>query len=154
MTWTIQLMAWYKIHKRSFPWRKSRDPYKIWLSEIILQQTRIAQGIPYYQSFIENFPTVDALAAADEQQVLKLWQGLGYYSRARNLHHTAQAIVSDYDSVFPHIFSELLTLKGVGNYTASAISSICFDEPQAVVDGNVYRVLARYFGKDTPIDAS
>ena len=154
MTWTIQLMAWYKIHKRSFPWRKSRDPYKIWLSEIILQQTRIAQGTPYYQSFIKNFPTVEALAAADEQQVLKLWQGLGYYSRARNLHHTAKAIVSDYNAVFPKTFTELCTLKGVGNYTASAISSICFDEPQAVVDGNVYRILARYFGKDTPIDAS
>ncbi|MFQ3335805.1 MAG: A/G-specific adenine glycosylase [Candidatus Arcticimaribacter sp.] len=154
MTWTNLLMAWYKTNKRSFPWRKSRDPYKIWLSEIILQQTRIAQGTPFYTSFIEAFPTVNDLAAADEQQVLKLWQGLGYYSRARNLHHTAQIIVSQYNSVFPKTFEELLLLKGVGNYTASAISSICFDEPQAVVDGNVYRVLARYFGKETPIDAS
>ena len=154
MTWTNLLMAWYNTNKRSFPWRKSRDPYKIWLSEIILQQTRIAQGTPYYISFIETFPTVDDLAAADEEQVLKLWQGLGYYSRARNLHHTAQVIVSQYNSVFPKTFEELLSLKGVGNYTASAISSICFDEPQAVVDGNVYRVLSRYFGKDTPIDAS
>lgn len=154
MTWTIQLMAWYKIHKRSFPWRKSRDPYRIWLSEIIMQQTRVAQGTPYYQSFIENYPTIEDLAAADEEHVLKLWQGLGYYSRARNLHHTAQVIVSEYDAVFPDTFKELLTLKGIGDYTASAISSICFDEPQAVVDGNVYRVLARYFGKETPIDAS
>ena len=154
MTWTNLLMAWYNTNKRPFPWRKSRDPYKIWLSEIILQQTRVAQGTPYYVSFIEAFPTVDDLAVADEEQILKLWQGLGYYSRARNLHHTAQVIVSQYNSVFPKTFEELLSLKGVGNYTASAISSICFDEPQAVVDGNVYRVLSRYFGKDTPIDAS
>tara|TARA_B100000767_G_C19771967_1_gene540534 strand:- start:3493 stop:4509 length:1017 start_codon:yes stop_codon:yes gene_type:complete len=147
-------MAWYKIHKRPLLWRESRDPYKIWLSEIILQQTRIAQGAPYYESFITAFPTVNHLAAADEREVLKLWQGLGYYSRAINLHHTAQVIVSEYNSIFPKTFKNLLTLKGVGNYTASAISSICFDEPQAAVDGNVYRVLARYFGKDTPIDAS
>lgn len=154
MTWTNQLMAWYKIHKRSFPWRKTRDPYRIWLSEIIMQQTRVAQGTPYYQSFIKNYPTIRELAAADEEQVLKLWQGLGYYSRARNLHHTAKVVVSDYNAIFPRTFKELCTLKGIGNYTASAISSICFDEPQAVVDGNVYRILARYFGKETPIDAS
>ena len=154
MNWTNQLMAWYKIHKRSFPWRQTTDPYSIWLSEVILQQTRVSQGTPYYNSFIESFPTVDHLAAAEEQQVLKLWQGLGYYSRARNLHYTAKVIVSEYDSVFPKTFKELLTLKGIGDYTASAISSICFDEPQAVIDGNVYRVLSRYFGKDTPIDVS
>jgi len=154
MTWTTQLMAWYKVHKRSFPWRKSTDPYSIWLSEIIMQQTRVAQGTPYYESFIKNFPTVNDLAAAEEQQVLKLWQGLGYYSRARNLHYTAKEIVSEYNSVFPKTFKELLTLKGIGDYTASAISSICYDEPQAVIDGNVYRVLSRFFGKDTPIDAS
>jgi A/G-specific adenine glycosylase len=154
MTWTNLLMAWYKTHKRSFPWRKTRDPYKIWLSEIILQQTRIAQGTPYYKAFVKAFPTVNELAAADEEAVLKLWQGLGYYSRARNLHHTAKYIVSEFNSVFPDNFKELVTLKGVGDYTASAISSICFKEPQAVVDGNVYRLLSRYFGKDTPIDAS
>ncbi|MDC1081006.1 A/G-specific adenine glycosylase [Flavobacteriaceae bacterium] len=154
MNWTTQLMAWYKINKRSFPWRQTTDPYRVWLSEVIMQQTRVAQGTPYYTSFIENFPTIDHLAAAKEQQVLKLWQGLGYYSRARNLHYTAKVIVSEYDSVFPKTFKELLTLKGIGDYTASAISSICFNEPQAVIDGNVYRVLSRYFGKDTPIDAS
>ena len=154
MNWTTQLMAWYKINKRSFPWRQTTDPYRVWLSEVIMQQTRVAQGTPYYTSFIENFPTIDHLAAAKEQQVLKLWQGLGYYSRARNLHYTAKVIVSEYDSVFPNTFKELLTLKGIGDYTASAISSICFNEPQAVIDGNVYRVLSRYFGKDTPIDAS
>ena len=154
MNWTTQLMAWYKINKRSFPWRQTTDPYRVWLSEVIMQQTRVAQGTPYYISFIENFPTIDHLAAAKEQQVLKLWQGLGYYSRARNLHYTAKVIVSEYDSVFPKTFKELLTLKGIGDYTASAISSICFNEPQAVIDGNVYRVLSRYFGKDTPIDAS
>ena len=153
MNWTTQLMAWYKINKRSFPWRQTTDPYRVWLSEVIMQQTRVAQGTPYYTSFIENFPTIDHLAAAKEQQVLKLWQGLGYYSRARNLHYTAKVIVSEYDSVFPKTFKELLTLKGIGDYTASAISSICFNEPQAVIDGNVYRVLSRYFGKDTPIDA-
>ncbi len=136
------------------PWRESKDPYKIWLSEIILQQTRVAQGLPYYLRFIERFPAVDDLARAQEDQVLKLWQGLGYYSRARNLHATAKMVVNEYGGVFPDTYKGLLGLKGVGDYTASAIASICFDVPEPVVDGNVYRVLSRYFGVGTPINSS
>ena len=136
------------------PWRGLRDPYAIWLSEIMLQQTRVEQGLPYYHRFRETFPTVRHLAEASEEQVLKLWQGLGYYSRARNLHATAKYVWFDLDGEFPNNYKELLQLKGVGDYTASAIASICFDEPQAVVDGNVFRVLSRYFGLDEPIDGS
>lgn len=154
MEWTKTLLDWYKENKRDFPWRKSQDPYHIWLSEIILQQTRVQQGLPYYEKFIRNFPTVFDLAAASEDKVLKLWQGLGYYSRARNLHASAQWVVNERQGIFPQTFKELLLLKGVGDYTASAIASICFEEPQAVVDGNVYRFLARFFGIETPIDAS
>lgn len=136
------------------PWRNTTDPYRIWLSEIILQQTRVAQGLPYYERFVTAFPTVQDLAAASQEEVLKLWQGLGYYSRGRNLHHTAQYISQELDGTFPNTYKELLTLKGVGDYTASAIASISFNEPTAVVDGNVYRVLSRVYGIDTPINST
>ena len=136
------------------PWRKTNNPYYIWLSEIILQQTQVRQGLPYYEAFIANYPTIFDLANANESDVLKLWQGLGYYSRARNLHTTAKHIVYKLNGVFPNTYKELLKLKGVGDYTASAIASICFNEPTAVVDGNVYRVLSRYFGINTPINSS
>ena len=136
------------------PWRNTTNPYYIWLSEIILQQTRVAQGTSYYLKFIEHFSTIQDLANADEQLVLKLWQGLGYYSRARNLHFTAQHIVNDLDGKFPNTYKELVKLKGVGDYTASAIASICFNESTAVVDGNVYRLLSRYYGIKTPINSS
>ena len=148
------LEAWYLSVNRDLPWRKTKDPYSVWLSEIILQQTRVAQGTSYYLRFIENFPTVFDLANAEEEKVLKLWQGLGYYSRARNLHYSAKYIVNELNGEFPKSYSKLLQLKGVGDYTASAIASICYDEKTAVVDGNVYRVLSRYFGKDTPINSS
>jgi len=154
MSFSHIILQWYKKNKRDLPWRETRDPYKIWLSEIILQQTRVAQGTPYYLKFIENFLTVQDLANASEEKVLKLWQGLGYYSRARNLHATAKMVVQNYDGSFPDTYSELLKLRGVGDYTASAVASICFDEPQPVVDGNVYRVLARYFGIDFAINSS
>ena len=154
MIFSKKILYWYSRNKRSLPWRKSKDPYKIWLSEIILQQTRVAQGTPYYLRFIEHFPTVFELAQASEEQVLKLWQGLGYYSRARNLHNTAKVIVNEYDGIFPKSYQELLKLKGVGDYTASAIASICYNEPKAVVDGNVYRVLSRFYGVDLPINSS
>lgn len=140
------LAEWYEISKRSLPWRESGDPYRIWLSEIILQQTRVAQGLPYYLRFIERFETVDALAAAPETDVLRLWQGLGYYSRARNLHRCAHQVVSEFGSVFPSTFDELRRLRGIGDYTAAAIASIAFNQSVAVLDGNVYRVLARIFG--------
>ncbi len=145
---------WYAQNKRDLPWRSTKDPYRIWLSEIILQQTRIDQGLPYYLRFLEAFPTVFELANATEQQVLKLWQGLGYYSRARNLHYTAKEIAFEQDGVFPKTFNELQKLKGVGVYTASAIASICYGEAVAVVDGNVYRVLSRFFGVDTAINST
>lgn len=148
------LIAWYLNNKRAMPWRTTRDPYRIWLSEIILQQTRVEQGLPYYISFTDTFPTVHDLAKASEEQVLKLWQGLGYYSRARNLHACAQYIVNHLNGVFPNTYEGLLQLKGVGDYTASAIASICFNQPTAVVDGNVYRVLSRVFGIDTPINST
>lgn len=154
MSFSKVLIHWYLQNDRSLPWRKTKNPYFIWLSEIILQQTRVAQGMPYYLKFAEAFPTVFDLAEASETSVLKLWQGLGYYSRARNLHFAAKQVVHDYQGVFPDTYKELIKLKGVGDYTASAISSICFDEPNAVVDGNVYRVLARYFGVSTPINSS
>lgn len=154
MNFTSELIFWYKLNKRELPWRNRNDPYAIWLSEVILQQTRIDQGLAYYEAFIENFPTVFDLAQADEETVLKLWQGLGYYSRARNLHHTAKEIVENFNGIFPDSHKDLLKLKGVGDYTASAIASICFEEPQAVVDGNVFRVLSRVFGIETPTDTS
>lgn len=154
MQFSKLLTQWYLENKRDLPWRKTRDPYKIWLSEIMLQQTRIEQGLPYYNKFIEAFPTVFDLASADAEKVLKLWQGLGYYSRARNLHATAKYVAEELNGVFPDNYSDLKKLKGVGDYTASAIASICYDEPVAVVDGNVYRVLSRIFNIHTPINTT
>ena len=151
MQFSNSLTAWYLQNKRDLPWRNTTDPYKIWLSEIMLQQTRVAQGLPYFLRFIESFPTVFDLANASEEEVLKLWQGLGYYSRARNLHATAKIIANDYGGDFPNNFKELLKLKGVGDYTAAAIASFSFNEVIPVVDGNVYRVLARYFDIETNI---
>lgn len=146
-----KLISWYQDHKRDLPWRDTTDPYKVWLSEIILQQTRVVQGLPYYKRFTEAFPTVEDLAAADEQEVLRLWQGLGYYSRARNLHACAKTIVEDLGGKFPQTASELKKLKGIGDYTAAAIASFCFREAVPVLDGNVYRVAARFFGIDANI---
>ncbi len=154
MTFSNQLIIWYLQNKRELPWRKLKDPYAIWLSEIIMQQTRIEQGLPYYRKFLAVFPTVFDLAEADELQVLKNWQGLGYYSRARNLHSTAKYVAQECNGIFPDTYKDLLKLKGVGDYTASAIASICFNEATAVVDGNVFRVLARYFGIQTPINST
>lgn len=148
------LIQWYLHKKRDLPWRKTKNPYLVWLSEIMLQQTRVAQGMSYYLNFSETFPTVFDLAKASETEVLKMWQGLGYYSRARNLHFTAKYISNELNGKFPNNYKDLLKLKGIGDYTASAIASICFDEPNAVVDGNVYRVLARYFGISTPINTT
>lgn len=148
------LLPWYREHHRGLPWRETRDPYRIWLSEVILQQTRVDQGLGYWLRFTERWPTVAALAKAKEDGVLKMWQGLGYYSRARNLLAAARQVVKDHGGKFPENHAELLHLKGVGDYTASAISSICFNRPEAVVDGNVYRVLARCFGIATPIDST
>ena len=154
MIFSKRLVTWYLQNKRDLPWRKSQNPYNIWLSEIILQQTRVDQGTAYYLKFVEHFPSVFELANASEEEVLKLWQGLGYYSRARNLHFSAKYIANDLKGVFPSTYNELLQLKGVGDYTASAIASICFNKATAVVDGNVYRVLARYFGIATPINST
>ncbi len=136
------------------PWRQTNNPYYIWLSEIILQQTQVKQGLPYYDAFVAKYPTVFDLAKANESDVLKLWQGLGYYSRARNLHTTAKHVANELNGEFPNNYKDLLKLKGIGDYTASAIASICFNENAAVVDGNVYRVLSRYFEIDTPINSS
>jgi len=154
MVFSNKLIYWHLQNQRDLPWRKTTNPYYVWLSEIMLQQTRVAQGLSYYLKFKEEFPTVFDLANADETTVLKLWQGLGYYSRARNLHFSAKYVANELDGKFPSTYKELLTLKGVGDYTASAIASICFDENCAVVDGNVYRVLARYFGIKTPVNSS
>jgi A/G-specific adenine glycosylase len=154
MKFSNVLVQWYLQNKRDLPWRKTNDPYIIWLSEIILQQTRVDQGMAYFLKFMEHFPTVFHLAKASEEEVLKLWQGLGYYSRARNLHFSAKSIVNDFGGDFPVTYNDILKLKGVGDYTASAIASICYNEPTAVVDGNVYRVLARYFGINTPINST
>lgn len=149
-----KIVKWYLTNKRNLPWRESSDPYNIWLSEIILQQTRVNQGRPYYERFIANYPNVGALAAAHEQDVLRLWQGLGYYSRARNLHKCAKAVVEFHASKFPESFAQLLKLPGIGEYTAAAIASISYREPVAVVDGNVFRVLSRVLGVETPINSA
>lgn len=154
MSFSTELINWYFNNKRDLPWRKTKDPYKIWLSEIILQQTRVQQGLSYYLSFIHEFPNVYKLASSKEDKILKLWQGLGYYSRARNLHHTAKDIVDNYNGIFPNQYEKLLELKGVGEYTASAIASFSFDLPYAVLDGNVIRLLSRAFGISTPFDTS
>jgi A/G-specific adenine glycosylase len=152
MIFSKRLIYWYLQNKRDLPWRNTRNPYEIWLSEIILQQTRVAQGLPYFEAFISAFPTVFDLANASEEQVLKLWQGLGYYSRARNLHQTAQIIVSNYKGSFPTTYNELLKLKGIGPYTAAAIASFSFDEAVPVVDGNVIRLVSRILGISEPVD--
>lgn len=144
------LINWYREHKRELPWRESSDPYLIWISEIILQQTRVVQGYDYFIRFIKRFPDVTSLAEADEDEVMKFWQGLGYYSRARNLHAAARSM----NGVFPKTYPEVLALKGVGEYTAAAICSFAYNMPYAVVDGNVYRVLSRYLGIETPIDST
>ncbi len=149
---TIQ--TWYNLHKRQLPWRDTKNPYNIWLSEIILQQTRVNQGLPYYRKFFEAFPTIQDFANAEENHILNLWQGLGYYSRGRNMLKCAKKIVSDYGGVFPISKESLTKLPGIGDYTASAIASFAFDQPNAVLDGNVYRVLSRYFGIDSPINVS
>ena len=146
------LLNWYSENKRDLPWRSTHNPYFIWLSEIILQQTRVNQGIAYYYRFIENFPTIQSLAHATEDEVLKHWQGLGYYSRARNLHKAANQIIVLHNGVFPVMYQDVISLCGVGEYTAAAICSFAYNLPYAVVDGNVYRVLSRLFGIDTPID--
>lgn len=146
-----KLIGWYLRHKRDLPWRHTRNPYLIWLSEIILQQTRVKQGMPYYLAFAEKFPTVQALALAEERDVLRLWQGLGYYARARNMHKTAKIVSGQYGGKFPESYQQLLTLKGIGPYTAAAIASFAFQEAVAVLDGNVFRVLSRLFGIETDI---
>lgn len=148
------ILGWYQENKRSFPWRKTIDPYTVWVSEVILQQTRAQQGLPYFEDFISNFPTLEALAGSSEESVLKVWQGLGYYNRARNLHQTSKYIVNELKGKFPSTYSDLIRLKGIGDYTACAILSICFNQPYAVLDGNVYRVLSRHFGIQTPIGDS
>ncbi|NNC49937.1 MAG: A/G-specific adenine glycosylase [Flaviramulus sp.] len=154
MIFSKTLTHWYSKNKRSLPWRETKNTYHIWLSEIILQQTQVKQGLPYYEAFVEKYPTIFDLANAEESDVLKLWQGLGYYSRARNLHETAKYIANELKGKFPSTYKGLLKLKGVGDYTASAIASICFNENTAVVDGNVYRFLSRYFNIETPINSS
>ena len=154
MAFRSEILAWYKENKRDLPWRTNKNPYRVWLSEVILQQTRVEQGMPYFLNFVERYPSLEDLAKASEDEVLKLWQGLGYYSRARNMLFTAKYVQSELGGVFPKTAKELLQLKGVGTYTASAIASICFNEPVAVVDGNVYRVLARYFGETLPINST
>lgn len=151
MDFSNSLIRWYLQNKRDLPWRNTTDPYFIWLSEIMLQQTRVAQGMPYFFAFTEAFPTVFDLANASEQEVLKLWQGLGYYSRARNLHKTAQYVAFELDGKFPKNYKELLLLKGVGDYTAAAIASFSFNEAVPVVDGNVFRVLSRVFDIEADI---
>jgi len=148
------ILKWYRQNKRNLPWRDSNDPYIIWISEVILQQTRIDQGFSYFIKFQKQYPNVHKLAAASEDEVLRLWQGLGYYSRARNMHSAAKRIVSEHEGSFPSTFDQIRSLKGVGDYTASAIASIAFNLPHAVVDGNVYRFLSRYLAIKTPIDST
>lgn len=147
-----QIRSWYKIHKRDLPWRDTQNPYIIWLSEIILQQTRVQQGLPYFHRFLEAYPTVEALAQTASEDILKLWEGLGYYSRARNLHAAAKTVAEN--GRFPETYKGLKQLKGVGDYTAAAIASFAYDEPVAVVDGNVNRVIARYLGIHKPINST
>jgi len=154
MSFCTKILAYYSENKRDLPWRKSKDPYKIWLSEIIMQQTQISQGTAYYQRFIKKYPTVFDLAQADEQDILLLWQGLGYYSRARNLHHSAKIIAEKYSGKFPETYEKLRQLKGIGEYTASAILSICYGQPLPAVDGNVLRVISRIFNINEPINHS
>lgn len=152
MNFSLRITRWYKENKRDLPWRKTKDPYKIWLSEVILQQTRVEQGLPYYLNFIKSFPTVQSLAKAPSDKIMKKWQGLGFYTRARNMHHTAKVIVNEYNGSFPNDIFILKKLKGIGVYTAAAILSFAFNKPFAVVDGNVLRVISRIFGVKQSID--
>ena len=146
MAFAETLIAWYDDHKRDLPWRGETDPYKIWVSEIILQQTRVQQGLDYYLRFVDNFPNVRALAEEEEERVLKVWQGLGYYSRARNMHAAAREIMTEHKGKFPQTYDQILSLKGIGKYTAAAIASIAFQLPYPAVDGNVIRIVSRIFG--------
>lgn len=154
MKFSEKIISWYQVNKRDLPWRKTNDPYKIWLSEIILQQTRIDQGLGYYIRFCSNYSDVNSLASASEEQVLKLWQGLGYYSRARNMHKTARMIVDKYQGQFPDKHSDIIKLKGIGEYTAAAIVSFAYNQVYPVVDGNVMRLLSRIYGIKTPINST
>ncbi|NPD47036.1 MULTISPECIES: A/G-specific adenine glycosylase [unclassified Lentimicrobium] len=154
MTFSNTLIHWYEKNARALPWRNTKDAYRIWISEIILQQTRVEQGLPYYHRFIQAFPNVQSLHQASEDQVLKMWEGLGYYSRARNMKFAAHQIVEQHQGIFPDDYKEIIALKGIGPYTAAAIASMAFDLPYAVVDGNVFRVLSRYFGIETPINST
>ncbi len=151
MNFSKNIINWYKTNKRDLPWRGSKNPYIIWLSEIILQQTRVNQGTPYFLKFIEKFKTIQDFANVNEEEILKTWEGLGYYSRARNMHFTAKYITNELSGNFPTNYKDLLKLKGIGTYTAAAIASICYEEKVAVADGNVFRVLSRYFGIDIDI---
>lgn len=151
---TLLIKDWYRQNKRNLPWRHTDDPFKIWLSEIILQQTKVEQGLSYYLKFTNTYPEIKNLAEASEKEILNMWQGLGYYSRARNLHFTAKTIMEQYHGVFPKTYKEIILLKGIGTYTAAAIASFAYKEPVAVVDGNVFRVLSRVFDLETPIDSS
>lgn len=154
MSFSTAIIGWYQQHKRDLPWRHSKDPYVIWLSEVILQQTRVEQGLPYFRRFLAHYPTVIDFANASEDEILRHWQGLGYYSRARNMHAAAKSVAIEHGGIFPSTYEELIKLKGVGEYTAAAIASFAADEAKAVVDGNVFRVLARYLGVDEPINSS
>lgn len=154
MNFQKEIVKWYNTHKRSLPWRNTTDAYVIWLSEIILQQTRVEQGLPYFNKFLENYPTVVDFANASETEILKHWQGLGYYSRGRNMLFTAKQVVAMHQGVFPFSYNDLIKLKGIGEYTAAAISSFANNEAKAVLDGNVFRVLARYFGIEEPINST
>ncbi|HIY75557.1 MAG TPA: A/G-specific adenine glycosylase [Candidatus Sphingobacterium stercorigallinarum] len=153
MAFSTRILAWYKQHKRALPWRETEDPYVIWLSEIILQQTRVEQGLPYFLRFVEAYPNVTSFASAEESDILRLWQGLGYYSRARNMHKAAKKVMEVYEGVFPTDYQQLLDLPGIGPYTAAAIASFSTNQAHAVLDGNVFRVLSRYFGIDEPINS-
>jgi A/G-specific adenine glycosylase len=154
MTFSQRLIGWYRKNKRDLPWRDTNDAYLIWLSEIILQQTRVEQGMPYYLRFVDSFPDIKSFAAASEDEILRMWQGLGYYSRGRNMLKTARKVVEEHSGKFPESYKDLIQLVGIGEYTASAISSFSSNEAKAVVDGNVYRFLSRYFGVDTPINSN
>jgi A/G-specific adenine glycosylase len=154
MDFGSEVIAWYLVNKRDLPWRDTRDPYLIWLSEVILQQTRVEQGLPYFYRFSEAYPEVSDLAAASQEEVLKLWQGLGYYSRGRNMHYTAKEVMAQHGGSFPVSYEQLVRLKGIGEYTASAVSSFAAGEARAVVDGNVFRLLSRFFGIGTAINST
>ena len=153
MSFENQLVKWYINNKRELPWRENIDPYRVWISEIILQQTRVVQGEKYFNNFIKKFPSLESLSSADESEVIKVWKGLGYYNRAINIHKTSKIIMNTLNGKFPNTYNELIKLNGIGDYTASAISSICFNEYNPVVDGNVLRLLSRYYGLKTPIDS-